>query len=38
VQRFVRDLEGTIKLANRENRGAQVSLFLPAGSPTGNHS
>jgi signal transduction histidine kinase len=38
VQRFVKDLEGTIKLANRENRGAQVSLFLPAGSPTGNHS
>ncbi|WP_026223326.1 sensor histidine kinase [Methylosarcina fibrata] len=38
VQRFVKDLGGTVKLANRESRGAQVSLFLPAGCPTGNHS
>lgn len=29
VQRYVRDLGGAIKLANRENRGARVTLLLP---------
>jgi two-component system NtrC family sensor kinase len=36
VQRFVRDIGGTIKLDNRENRGAVVTLFLPAGCAFGN--
>lgn len=36
VQRFVRDIGGTINLANRENRGAVVTLFLPAGGASGN--
>jgi signal transduction histidine kinase len=30
VRRFARDLGGTIELANREPRGAQVTLILPA--------
>jgi two-component system NtrC family sensor kinase len=37
VQRFAKDIGGTVKLANREHGGAQVSLFLPAGCVSENN-
>ena len=36
VQRFVKDVDGTIKLTNRQPHGACVSLLLPKECLAGN--